>query len=325
MNVRALGCLAALGLLCGAAAPVAAIIIGGGGGKSTDCLLALSVDANHPASKPRQVRCTDGDPSCDDDGTVNGVCALRVAVCANSTHDPACTLQGLASVTVEHAIDNGDPRFDPDFQALQTRIEADLSPPVLTPDTCTTTSIVRVPIKGPLGNNACGRQKKKIRLRSLSTAGPGGTREDKDTLKLTCNPAPVGGCDPQTLFSGTFDRIQRQVFNQSCALSGCHDSQSQTGDLLLETGAAYGNLVNHAPANFSAFSAGWSRVSVVPGVSGDLATSFLIRKIEGDLPDAAYGARMPLDRPRLHKTLRGILAAWVEAGAPATGWVPGTD
>ena len=53
------------------------------------------------------------------------------------------------------------------------------------------------------------------------------------------DPAPSNGCDPQTLFTGgTFDRIQRQVFNQNCALSGCHDSQSQAGDLLLETGAA---------------------------------------------------------------------------------------
>lgn len=324
MHACAIGHLVALSLTLAVATPVAALVIGGGGSKATDCLLALSVDANHPLTAPRQVRCTDGDPTCDDDGTVNGVCTLRVAVCANSTYNPSCTLAGLAAVTVEHALDNGDPRFDPDFQALQTRIDADLSPPVLTADTCTTTSLVRVPIKGPLGNNACGRGKKKLRLRALSTAGPGGTREDKDTLKMQCAPAPGTGCDPQTLFTGTFDRIQRQVFNQSCALSGCHDSQTQSGALLLEIGAAYGNLVNQPPANFSAFNAGWSRVAVVPGVSGDLATSLLIRKVEGDLPDASYGARMPLDRPRLHGTLRDLLAAWVAAGAPATGWVPGT-
>ena len=33
-----------------------------------------------------------------------------------------------------------------------------------------------VAIKGPLGsNNACGRRKKKLKLRALSTGGPGGT------------------------------------------------------------------------------------------------------------------------------------------------------
>ncbi len=325
MNRCARRSLAALGLLLIAGTPAAALVIGGGGSKTTDCLLALSVDANHPPTRPRQVRCTDGDPACDDDGVVNGVCALRVAACANSTHDPACTIAGLASVTVEHALDNGDPRFDPDFQALQTRLNSELDPPVLTADTCTTPTIVRVPIKGPLGRNVCRRQKKTLRLRALSTAGPDGTREDKDTLKLMCSPAPVGGCDPQTLFAGTFDRIQRQIFNQSCALSGCHDSQSQAGDLLLEIGAAYGNLVNQSPANFSAFTAGWSRVAVVPGVSGDRAASFLLRKVEGDLPDANYGERMPLGGRRLHATLRGLLAAWIDAGAPATGWVPGTD
>ena len=58
---------------------------------------------------------------------------------------------------------------------------------------------------------------------------------------MECDPAP-SGCDPMAIYTGTFDRIQRQIFNQSCAVSGCHDSQSQTGGLLLETGAAHTNL-----------------------------------------------------------------------------------
>lgn len=311
-------------LVLTAAHGAGAIVIGGGGSSSSDCLVALSVDANHPVSKPKQVRCVDGDPACDDDGLVNGVCDLRVALCANSTFNPACTLSGLASVTVEHALDNGDPKFDPDFQALQTRIDTDFAYPVLTADTCTTVGSIRVPIKGPLGNNKCGRRKKKLKLRALSVGGPGGTREDKDTLKLYCDPAPVVGCDPQTLFSGTFDRIQRQVFNQSCALSGCHDSQTTAGSLLLETGAAHGNLVNAPPANFSAFTAGWLRADVVPGVSGSPDTSFVLHKLEGTLPDPSYGGRMPLGRPKLHATLRDLIRVWIEAGAPPTGWVPGT-
>lgn len=313
---------ATLVLVLAQAAP--AIIIGGGGSSSTDCLVALSVDANHPVAKPKQVRCVDGDPSCDNDGVVNGVCDMRIALCANSTFSPACTLSGLARVTVEHALDNGDPKFDPDFQALQTRIDTDFAYPVETADTCTSIGIVHVPIKGPIGNNKCGRQKKKVTLRARSVSGPGGTKEDKDTLKLTCEPAPAGGCDPQSLFAGTFDRIQRQVFNQSCALSGCHDSQSMSGDLLLETGASYGNLVNVSPANFSAFTVGWLRVDVVPDASGSPDSSFILHKLAGTLPDPSYGKRMPLDRGRLHASLRELIRLWIEAGAPQTGWVPGT-
>ncbi|MBX3024237.1 hypothetical protein KF840_04925 [bacterium] len=316
------GCLA---LALALAAPASALVIGGGGSPSTDCLLALSVDANYPLGGPKQVRCVDGDASCDDDGAVNGVCSLRIALCANSTLDPSCTLSGLGSVIVAHAQDNGDPQFDPDFQSLQNRANADFTFPVTSPDTCTTIGIIRVPIKGPLGsNNSCGRRKKKLQLRALSTGGPNGIREDKDTLKLSCDPAPANGCDPQALFGGTFDRIQRQVFNQSCAVSGCHDSQAQSGNLLLESGAAYGNLVNQTPSNPSALTAGWRRVDVVPGVSGNLDASYLVRKLAGDLPDATYGARMPFNRGKLNGSLRDLIARWIQAGAPPTGWVPGT-
>jgi hypothetical protein len=323
MNGALRGGLAALSLMVATSAP--GIVIGGGGSPTSDCLLALSVDANHPAAKPRQVRCVDGDPACDDDGIVNGVCDLRVALCANSTFNLSCNLSGLQSVTVEHALDNGDPKFDADFQSLQTRINTDFTFPVLSADTCTTIGLVHVPIKGPLGKkNRCRRNKKKLKLRALSVAGPGGTKEDKDTLKLFCDPAP-NGCDPQALFAGTFDRIQRQVFNQSCALSGCHDSQTTSGDLLLEASAAHGNLVNAAPSNASALNIGWLRADVVEqDVSGSPDTSYIMHKLEGDLPDASFGARMPLNRPKLNSTLRDLIRLWIEAGAPQTGWVPGT-
>jgi len=126
------------------------------------------------------------------------------------------------------------------------------------------------------------------------------------------------------LFDGTFDRIQRQVFNQNCALSGCHDSQSRAGDLLLEDTAAHGNLVNVLPDNFAARDAGWKRVDA-PGPGGDPETSLLFRKVTGDLPNDAYGERMPLNRKKLNKTLRDIIERWIEAGAPENGWVPETN
>lgn len=320
MDTTAMLRAAVLGAALALAHPALAIVIGGGGSKATDCLVALQADANYPIADPRQVRCTDGDPACDDDGAVNGACALRVALCVNSTFNPACTLNGVNSITVDHALDNGDAKFDADFQALQTRIDNDLSLPESAADVCTGTTIIRVPIKGPFGpNNACSQQKKKLKLRGVSTAGPAGIKEDKDTLKLYCAPAPGNGCDPQVLYTSTFDRIQRQGFNQSCALSGCHDSQTTAGGLLLEIGASYTNLVGVTPINFAAAGAGWLRVD-----AGNPDTSFILHKLEGDLPDVSYGGRMPLNRPKLHKTLRDIIRLWIEAGAPSATWVPET-
>lgn len=304
-----------------AGAPAAAVIVGGGGGASRDCLVVFDAPANHPAGTPRQVRCTDGDPACDADGAVNGVCSIPVAVCVNSTALAGCALSGVGTIQVEHAIDNGDPKFDPDFLALRSQIGMDLALPLATPDACTGAVIVRVPIKGPIGNNKCGRQRKKIRLFSASTPGPDGVVTDTDTLKLACAPDPLAGCDPQALYASTFDRIQKQIFNQSCALSACHDSQSQAGTLLLETGAALGNLIDQPSINGSAFDAGWPRVNAA---QSDPATSFLFRKVSGDLPDASFGERMPRDARKLHRTLRDVLERWIGAGAPAGGWVPGT-
>jgi hypothetical protein len=325
MQTVVIGRVAVFAAALAGAAPAMAIIVGGGGAKSKDCLVVFEADANFPLAAPKQVRCTDGDPSCDADGDVNGVCSVPVKVCANSTFNSACTLNGVSQINVDHSFDNGsDPKFDPDFLALRQRIADDFSFPLTAVGVCTGTVNFRVPIKGPLGkNNSCARTRKKLKLRSVATAAAGAAN-DTDTLKLYCEPAAVNGCDPQTLFDGTFDRIQRQIFNQSCALGSCHDSESLAGGLLLETGASHGNLVNDVPTNPSAAGAGWLRVDVVPDVSGNPDSSFLFHKIEGTLPDATYGERMPRGKPKLNATLREIIQLWIEAGAPPTTWIPGT-
>jgi hypothetical protein len=324
MHRAVFGRVAVLAAALAAAGPATAVIVGGGGSKSSDCLVVFDAPANFPAPAPSQVRCADGDPSCDADGDVNGVCSVQVKVCANSTASSECVLNGVAQIDVEHSFDNGtDSKFDPDFLALRQRIEQDFIFPLTDGDACTGTVTLSVPIKGPLGNNHCSRKKKKLKLRSVST-GASGAVTDTDTLKIACEPAATNGCDPQTLFNGTFDRIQRQIFTQSCALGSCHDSQTQAGGLLLETGASHGNLVNQTPSNFAAANAGWLRVDVVPDVSGNPETSFLLNKLEGSLPDASYGERMPFGKSKLKSTLREIIRQWIAAGAPETGWVPGT-
>jgi hypothetical protein len=299
---------------------VGAVIVGGGGGTATECLTVFDAPANYRPEKPRHVLCTDGDASCDGDGVVNGVCEFQVAVCANSPFDPRCLYFGVHGVAVDHAADDGDPKFDPDFQAVQDRINAQI-PADTTAEVCTAPTTIRVPVVGPLGS-LCKRGTKKLRIRTTSTPPPASAPKiDKDKIKLMCEPAILsGGCDPQTLFTGTFDRIQRQILNTSCAVGGCHDSQTLAGGMTLEAGTAHGSLVDVTPINAAAAGAGWKRVA-----AGDPATSFVFHKLTGDLPDTSYGERMPRGKPKLNGLLIDVIELWIAAGAPATGWVPGTD
>jgi hypothetical protein len=304
-------------------APAQTVIIGGGGNSRTDCLVVLDVAVNYPPDKPKRFRCTDGD-ACDADATVNGVCAFDVGVCANSDYNPTrCSLVGVDSIIVDHAIDNGeDPKFDPEFLALQNRINNGIvgpgDPPNEDPNVCALPSRFLVPVLGPFEGNVCKRGKKQVKITSFSTPILGRVFKDRDKLQMECLPA-LAGCTPMVFFTGTFDRIQRQIFDQTCAVSACHDSESQTGDLILEAGSSYTSLVDHAPDHPGAIAAGWLRVD---GANADAENSFLYHKITGDLD--AQGARMPLVGGKLDDHLIEIIRLWIEDGAPATGWVAGT-
>ncbi|MGH7894656.1 MAG: hypothetical protein ACREQL_08300 [Candidatus Binatia bacterium] len=302
-----------------------AFIVGGGGSSKTDCLVVLDAQLNYPPDKPKRYRCADGDPTCDADGVVDGVCTFSLTVCANSTYNPAlCTLVGVDSITVDHALDNGDRKFDPEFQALQNRINSGIvgpnDPPNTDVDTCAIASTFRIPVLGPFAGNVCKRGKKQVKIRSYSQFIAGVQYKDTDKLKMECEPA-LAGCDPQTLYAGTFDRIQKQIFDKSCAVSGCHDSQSQTGGMLLEGGAAYTNLVDVTPQNATAAGLGWKRLDAT---NASPETSFIYHKLTGDLSGGTLGARMPLGGSKLDDFLIDIVRLWIEAGAPQAGWVPGT-
>jgi hypothetical protein len=106
------------------------------------------------------------------------------------------------------------------------------------------------------------------------------------------------------------------VFNQRCAVSACHDSETQQANMVLETGSSYGNLVNVTPTNAAAQSAGWKRVTTSAPNVGDPATSFLYHKITGDFPTFAFGSRMPLGEPPLDQKLIDVIRCWIEQGAP---------
>ena len=121
--------------------------------------------------------------------------------------------------------------------------------------------------------------------------------------------------------SSTFERIQNEVFTQSCALQSCHGSNAKAGDLVLEAGASYNALVNTSPANPVANGAGKKRI-----LPGDLDRSFLWNKISAPLA-SGEGASMPLGSNgfiNLNPELTEVIRKWILAGAPKEGIVEGT-
>ena len=94
------------------------------------------------------------------------------------------------------------------------------------------------------------------------------------------------------------------IFNDNCALAGCHAAGSGAGGLVLAEGQAYGNTVN-VPSSEQP-----SLFRVKPGSPDD---SYLVRKIRGD--SSISGGRMPLNRPPLDDSLINLIVTWVSEGA----------
>ncbi len=303
-----------------------AVVVSGGGSKTTDCMAIFeAVGANHPAPPkvPKNIDCIDGDPACDTDGLRNGECIFSLQVCLNWTALPDCTPDEASSAEVDHADDNGDPKFDPDFQALETRITS-LGLPSQDTDACTVSSSIRVPLRAPKSGNKYGTGRTKLKLTMFGDLAAKNDQNDKDKMKLTCRPEGDGIYLPIDLYTGTFDRIRQQIFAQSCAISACHDSESSTGNLILLPGAAYSQLVSVVPDNAAAAGAGLERI-----LPGDPDLSFLYRKIIDDL-EVGWGDAMPFGEQPLSADQTELIRLWIIGDgilgpAPEEGWVPGTD
>lgn len=113
-----------------------------------------------------------------------------------------------------------------------------------------------------------------------------------------------------------FPLIQGRVFYaRGCNVATCHGSEAPRAGLDLTQQAAWLNLVG-VPAALPG-AAGKTRV-----VPGNPDASFLVQKLEGTL-DADEGSRMPLIGPALPADELALIRAWVAAGAPQTGRVPG--
>ena len=116
------------------------------------------------------------------------------------------------------------------------------------------------------------------------------------TLTVTVN--------PQTGMEATFTRVQTEIFNPSCALSGCHSAGSAAQGLVLAQGQAFGNIVNVRSSEQG------SMDRIEPG---DPDNSYLYLKVIGD--SSISGVQMPRGRAPLSQELRNLLKDWIEAGA----------
>ena len=188
----------------------------GGGPARTDCYVEFDgLTLNHPAAKPRRIKCVDGDPVCDTDGVVNGSCRFVAAVCLNNTDSrlPRCTSPGLLSVKVR----NPAKSFDLQLDALE-RATTSLGLPGST-SACTQTIPVYVPLKGKKKFKPTTR-----RLHTVARATNG--RRDVDDIPLTCLPSTAFPA-PGTKYA------QARVITAPSELIGGSNARGRLGDLLL--------------------------------------------------------------------------------------------
>jgi copper type II ascorbate-dependent monooxygenase-like protein len=113
--------------------------------------------------------------------------------------------------------------------------------------------------------------------------------------------------------------MQTQVFNLSCSSDSCHSSVGRAGDLILQDGYSWDSLVNHRPSNPVAAAEGLMRV-----MPGNADMSLLMAKISSNL-QAGEGQSMPYNSAPLSTDTIGVMEAWINAGAPKDGMVPGDD
>jgi hypothetical protein len=124
---------------------------------------------------------------------------------------------------------------------------------------------------------------------------------------ITAVNAALNGCPaPPTV---TFAQIQDTIFTPSCAVAGCHDAASATGNLVLTAGSSYAQLVNVQPSTPLAAQAGLLRVD-----PGHPDNSFLLVKLQG--PALGEGSQMPLIGGPLPADQIQLVRDWILEGAP---------
>jgi hypothetical protein len=124
--------------------------------------------------------------------------------------------------------------------------------------------------------------------------------------------ASCGGSDDSPV-QPTLSDIQARIFNGSCTFSSCHTAFARRGNLVLQSGQSFNNLVNvpadHAKAKER------NKIRVVPG---NPLSSFLYQKLDQSpallAPDE--GDPMPQVGQRLPQQRIDAVRMWIERGAP---------
>ncbi|MCX7876721.1 MAG: hypothetical protein N2321_11220 [Melioribacteraceae bacterium] len=96
--------------------------------------------------------------------------------------------------------------------------------------------------------------------------------------------------------------IQKQVFNTSCANSGCHSGSSPKANLNLTEGNSYSNLVGKQ----ALMSPSFMRVK-----AGDATNSYLIRMLKNSGPNTSL---MP-PNGKLSDAIIDSISVWINKGA----------
>jgi hypothetical protein len=308
MDRRRTPLLAALALLGAALSPASAAA-----DPAEECLHAFTAASLPATGKPR-IRCVDDDVACDADPTP-GVCQIPVAVCLNRTDASGrCAPRELDFYEIENVQPDTEALHDFEFQTLQDTVNSmgvPVDPDEL--DVCVgpVTMVLHLGVK--VGAQGASYRKGKEKLHG-TVRGPDGA-DDEDTLPISCLPAQ--GSDPCDGATSTLDFLERHVFAPTCSRDTCHVGPQSDHTLSLLPGEAHLNLVGVQPDNVTARRAGKLRVD-----PGNPDNSFLLDKLRGIL-DPDEGERMPRGLPKVSKKEIALLAAWIAAGAPATGFVEG--
>ena len=129
--------------------------------------------------------------------------------------------------------------------------------------------------------------------------------------------AACGGGEPAAPARSSFEHIESQLFTASCATAGCHTGPTPAGELSLEAGRAYAQLVGVPAANANARRDGMLRVR--PGVPD---SSLLYHKLIAapGHHEADYGNGMPAGgKPALSAGQLEYIKQWIADGAPRSG------
>lgn len=121
-------------------------------------------------------------------------------------------------------------------------------------------------------------------------------------MYVSCADQIVSECENeiQSNLTATFSSIQNEVFTPSCALSGCHVSNSV--DPVLSSGVAYNNIVN-----VMSFNPPFLYVNPTKSDS-----SYILNKIKGN---NIQGERMPINGQPISQLAIDSIAAWIDRGA----------